>query len=190
MSHDSHILNSAPLRWIDRIAEGCATLGVWMLIFVTAALSYEAIARYLFHAPTQWTQDISTTLQIWFTYVGMAMVLKEGGMIRISAILMIAPLWLRYVLEVLALLVVLAFSLVAVTKGWAMLMDSIQLGRRQPTMLALPNWISEIPIVAGFGLLALQAVVELIRLPFRGPPTFRPDGEVEMPGNSAHPTQA
>lgn len=183
MPDHRRISDSAPLRWVDRLADFCGSIGVYMLIFVTVVLTYEAFARYAFSAPTQWTQDISTTLQIWFTYIGMAMLLREGRMIRITAILVISPRWLLYVLEALALLVVLVFSLIAVVKGWDMLGDSIRLGRRQPTMLALPNWISELPIVAGFLLLAVEAVAELVRLPFRGPPVFRPDGEVVLPGS-------
>lgn len=168
------------LRIIDRIANWCSTIGVYMLIFVTLALSYEAIARYAFHAPTKWTQDISTTLQIWFTYLGMALVLREGKMIRITALLTIAPRWLNYILEFLALSIIFSFSLVAIYKGWDMFTDSVRLGRKQPTMLALPNWISELPIVIGFTLLALQSLAELIRLPFRGPPKFTIDGEVSI----------
>lgn len=184
----ARITDSLWLRAIDRVASACNTLGVYMLVFVTAALSYEAIARYAFHAPTQWTQDVSTTLQVWFTYLGMALVLRQGQMIRITAVLAIAPRWLLYLLEALALLVVTGFSCVALLKGWDMLLDSIRLGRRQPTMLALPNWISEIPIVVGFGLLALQALAQLIRLPFGPPPSFQSDAEMplaERPGAAA-----
>lgn len=175
-----NVENNIILRTVDRIANWCTTVGVYMLIFVTLALSYEAIARYAFHAPTKWTQDISTTLQIWFTYLGMSYVLREGKMIRITALLTVAPRWLNYILEFIALSVVFAFSLVAVYKGWEMFIDSVRLGRRQPTMLALPNWISELPIVLGFALLALQSLAEIIRLPFRGPPKFSIDGEVTI----------
>ncbi|MFY9348599.1 MAG: hypothetical protein WAO93_12710, partial [Orrella sp.] len=62
-------------------------------------------------------------------------------------------------------------------KGFDMFMDSIQMGRRQPTMLALPNWIAEIPIVIGFGLLFIQACADLIRLPFGPAPSFSLTGE-------------
>ncbi len=180
MSNPGAIESSGMLRYVDRIADMCGKIGVLMLIFITAVLSYEAVARYFFHAPTQWTQDISVTLQVWFTYLGMALVLKDGKMIRITAVLGVAPLWLRYILEAVALVVILLFSLVAVVKGWDVVADSIRLGRRQPTMLALPNWIAELPVVLGFALLMLQAAAELIRLPFRGPPSFLPDGEVDL----------
>lgn len=180
MLKSSTVPNHWLLRIVDRVADVCGHMGVLMIIFITAALSYEAIARYFFHAPTQWTQDISITLQVWFTYMGMALVLKEGKMIRITAMLGVAPAWVRYVCEALALIIILLFSIMATVKGWDVVTDSFRLGRRQPTMLALPNWIAELPVVLGFALLALQSLAELIRLPFRGPPEFNPESELEL----------
>ncbi|MCC2596516.1 TRAP transporter small permease [Pusillimonas sp. MFBS29] len=179
MSSVPSVERSKLLRTVDRISGWCGDIGVYMIIFVTAVLTYEAVARYFFHAPTQWTQDISVTLQIWFTYLGMALVLRDGKMIRITAVLSIAPTWMRYACEALALVIILLFSLMATVKGWDVVTDSMRLGRRQPTMLALPNWIAELPVVLGFALLAVQSVVELIRLPFRGPPSFDPESELD-----------
>ena len=166
-----------PLRVVDWVAEACGQIGYVMVIAIGLMLTYEVIARYVFLAPTQWTQDIAVTLQIWFTYLGMALALKQRQMIRITAFLAIAPLWMRYLMETLALVVIAAFSAVATVKGFDMFMDSIQMGRRQPTMLALPNWIAEIPIVIGFGLLFIKACADLIRLPFGPAPSFSLTGE-------------
>ena len=166
-----------PLRVMDGVAEACGQIGFVMVIAIGLMLTYEVIARYVFLAPTQWTQDIAVTLQIWFTYLGMALALKQRQMIRITAFLAIAPLWMRYLMETLALVVIAAFSAVATVKGFDMFMDSIQMGRRQPTMLALPNWIAEIPIVIGFGLLFIQACADLIRLPFGPAPSLSLTGE-------------
>lgn len=167
------------LRWADRLSGTCAVLGIAMLVFVMCALTYEAVARYFFHAPTHWTQDISVTLQIWFGYLAMAMVLRDREMIRITAILAIAPRWMKTACEALALLVILVFSVIAIVKGYAVLADSIRLGRREPTVLALPNWISELPVVIGFALLALQTVAEMLRLALQGPQSYAPTSELD-----------
>lgn len=165
------------LRIVDRVADACGQIGNVMVISIAIMLTYEVGARYLFTAPTQWTQDVSVTLQIWFTYLGMALALKQRQMIRITALLAIAPSWVRYLMEGLALLIIGVFSAVAMVKGYDMLINSIELGRRQPTMLALPNWVAEIPIVIGFALLLLQSIADLIRLPFGPAPSFSPGGE-------------
>lgn len=179
MANTQALERNGLLRAIDKVSNVCGAIGVIMIVFVTVILTYEAIGRYFFHAPTQWTQDISVTLQVWFTYLGMALVLKEGKMIRITALLGVAPAWMRYACEGLALIIIFLFSVMAVVKGWDVVADSIRLGRREPTMLALPNWISELPVVLGFALLAIQSLAELVRLPFRGPPSFAPDSEID-----------
>jgi TRAP-type C4-dicarboxylate transport system permease small subunit len=167
----------ALLRWVDGLSAACGRIGEVMVISIALMLTYEVIVRYVFVAPTQWTQDIAVTLQIWFTYLGMALVLRNRQLIRITAFLSIAPAKMRYVLEGFALVVIGAFSAVAMVKGYDMLIDSIRLTRRQPTMLALPNWIAELPIVIGFALLLLQSIADLIRLPFGPAPSFSPGGE-------------
>lgn len=172
------------LLWADRLSGACGVLGIAMIVFVMCALTYEAVARYFFHAPTHWTQDISVTLQIWFGYLAMALVLRDRKMIRITAILAIAPRWMKTAFEALALLIILAFSIIAIAKGYSVLADSIRLGRREPTVLALPNWISELPVVIGFALLALQSLAEMLRLLVDGPPAYSPSNELDAPAAS------
>jgi C4-dicarboxylate transporter, DctQ subunit len=175
LHHRAHALST--LRWVDLVSLACGRLCDVMLIAIAMMLTYEVIARYIFLAPTQWTQDVAVTLQIWLTYLGMALVLRNRQMIRISAFLSLAPVRARYVLEGLALVVVAAFAVVASLRGFDMLLDSIRIERRQPTMLALPNWIVELPLVIGFALLALQSLAQLIRLPFGPAPSFSAGGE-------------
>lgn len=126
-------------------------------------LFFEVVARYIFNAPTIWTQDVAVACQVWFTYMGMAYALRQRQLIRITAIVSLAGPTGRKVLEGFALLVIAAFSVVAVVYGWDVVADSIRLGRRQPTMLEMPNWIAELPVVLGFLLLGIQAVADLIR---------------------------
>lgn len=178
--HDSDRLLAkrfAWLGWVDQLAGLCSRAADLMLIAIATMLTYEVVARYVFLAPTEWTQDVAVTLQIWFTYIGMALVLRNRQMIRITAFLSSASGRARYVFEALALLVVGAFAAVATIKGYDMLIDSIRLDRRQPTMMALPNWIAELPLVVGFALLLLQSIADLIRLPFGPAPTFSAGGE-------------
>ncbi len=178
------------LTTVDGLGNFCARLGDLIIIAISVMLFYEVGARYLFNSPTQWSQDIAVTLQVWFTYLGMAYVLRQHQLIRITAVLGLLPARGRQLLEGLSLLIILAFSTVAVTKGWGIVADSIHLGRRQPTMLELPNWISELPVVIGFALLGVQALADLLRLPFRPAPEFTPAGEHAPPAEEfAAPSQ-
>jgi len=167
----------AVLAAVDRVADACARLGDVVVVAIAVMLFYEVTARYLFLAPTIWAQDVAVTLQIWFTYLGMAYVLRRRQLIRITAVMGLAGPAVRKALEAFALLVIAAFSVVAVVHAVDVVADSVRLGRRQPTMLELPNWISEIPVVLGFALLFLQAAADLVRLPWRPAPSVGPVGE-------------
>lgn len=155
----------------------CAVLGDILVVLIALMLFMEVTARYVFNAPTIWTQDVSVALQVWFTYLGMAYVLRQHQLIRITAILALLGPGARRVLEGFSLLVILAFCVIAVLFGWDVVADSIRLGRRQPTMLEMPNWMAELPVVLGFALLGVQAAADLVRLPFRPAPAFTPGGE-------------
>ena len=174
------------LSFIDRLSDRCGRVSDLLVILITVLLTFEVVARYVFSAPTRWTSDIAVSLQIWFVYIGMAAVLRQGQMIRITALIARAPERLRYFLEGLSLVVICAFSVVAVVKGMDMLLDSIRLGRRQPTMIALPNWVSEVPVVLGFALLSVQSLLQLIRLPFGPAPVFAVSDELEAEALQSH----
>ena len=172
---------------VDRVGALCARLGDILVVAIAVMLFFEVAARYIFNAPTVWAQDVAIAFQVWLTYLGMAYVLRQRQMIRITALLALAGPTLRRWAEAFSLLVIFAFSLVAVIYGWDIVADSIRFGRRQPTMLEMPNWIVELPVVLGFLLLAVQAAADLIRLPFEPAPDFSPSGEhaVETEGTLA-----
>lgn len=165
------------LAVVDRVTGACVVLGDVMVMSIAVMLSFEVAARYIFNAPTIWTQDVAVALQVWFTYLGMAYVLRQRQLIRITAVLVRLGPGARRLLEGFSLLIIAAFSIMAVIYGWDVVADSFRLGRRQPTMLQMPNWIAELPVVLGFALLAIQATADLIRLPFSPAPSFSPGGE-------------
>ena len=171
------VADSRLLRAVDGVSALCARLGDVLLVAITLMLAWEVIARYILLSPTRWTHDVSTTMMIWFTYLSMALVLRDRQMIRITAVVGLAGPLLRRVAEAFSLLVILGFCAIAVSVAWDMMMQSIEMGRRKPSMLRMPNWIAELPVVAGFALLFVQALADLVRLPFRPAPAFSPTGE-------------
>lgn len=194
MAHNKNALPARSLAgnpvlgMIDRVGALCARLGDLLVVAIAVMLFFEVTARYVFNAPTVWAQDVAIGFQVWLTYLGMAYVLRQRQMIRITALLSLAGPMLRRCAEAFSLLVILAFSIVAVVYGWDIVAESIRLGRRQPTMLEMPNWMVELPVVLGFLLLAVQALADLVRLPFEPAPDFSPSGELDF-DNEATPTQ-
>lgn len=158
-------------------ASRLAEIGV---VAMTLLLTYEVLARYVFRSPTYWTSDVSTSIMIWMTYLAMGYCLRGGHMIRITAVIgMLNPAG-RKLAEGFSLSVILAFSVFAVWLTADAMMESIAYGRRAPSMLRMPLWISELPVVVGFVILSLQAFADLLRLPFRPAPEFASAAEQEM----------
>lgn len=162
----------------DHLSTVVGKLTGWLFFFIGVVLTYDVIARFVFHSPTAWAADVSTIMQIWVVYAGMAYVLKEGGLIRITAFIRFAsPFW-RKVAEAFSLLVIGVFSTLMLWEGVGIVTESIEQGRRAPTMIETPTWVPEIAIPIGFGLLLLQVIAELVRLPGRPAPEFA-EGETE-----------
>ena len=78
---------SAPLhiravRAIDRFTDVTGTWVAWLNIPLVLAVSYEVVARYVFHAPTIWSYDVTYMLYGTIFMLGAAYALHKGAHIR------------------------------------------------------------------------------------------------------------
>lgn len=128
-------------------------------------LTYEVAARYLFVAPTIWAAELSQLCLIWGTMIAMPWLLNAG--LHISVDVMTEHLGTigRRICHVLAMIAIAAFSAITAWKGWGIFWDSFERGRTTGSMLDLPTWVTELAIPIGFGLLFLQALIEITRAP-------------------------
>lgn len=166
-------------QWADRASGIIGRVSGWLFFIIGIVLTYDVAARFLFHSPTAWAGDISVILQIWVVYLGMAYVLRERGLIRITAFVrLLGPLG-RKLVEGFSLVFITLFSVVMTWESILVVMESVARGRRAPTMIETPMWIPEIAIPIGFSLLALQALLELARLPSRPAPAFTEEDSAE-----------
>lgn len=156
----------------DRLSVFIGRLTGWLFFFIGVALTYDVVGRFVFHSPTSWAADVSTIMQIWVVYAGMAYILKERNLIRITAFVRLAsPFW-RKVAEAFSLLVIGFFAAIMLWESIDIVVESIEQGRRAATMIETPTWVPEIAIPIGFGLLLLQVLADLVRLPGRPAPEF------------------
>jgi TRAP-type C4-dicarboxylate transport system permease small subunit len=158
------------LKLIDRLNEAFGWIAAAAFVGVGAMITYEVVMRYVFLAPTIWAEEMSRFLQIWATYLAAATVLRHRQLIAITVIVERLGPRGRKLAEAFALVWILLFCIVAVWYGLDIMLDSIRVGRATSTMLAVPQWMTELAIPLGFTLLALQALAELIRLPKSAPP--------------------
>lgn len=148
---------------IDRVSSLCARLSAWLFFIIGGIIVFEVVARYVFLSPTVWGEEMSRFLQIWATYLAAAFVLQQRKLIAIDVLINKTPPLVQKIFEASALLFVMLFCAVACIWGSLIVIDSIMVGRATSTMLAVPSWMTEIAIPIGFGLMFIQAVVELCR---------------------------
>jgi TRAP-type mannitol/chloroaromatic compound transport system permease small subunit len=67
---------------IDTVSDWSGRIFCWLVVPLTAALTYEVLARYLFGAPTIWAYDSSYMLYGSHFMLGAGYTLLKGGHIR------------------------------------------------------------------------------------------------------------
>jgi TRAP-type mannitol/chloroaromatic compound transport system permease small subunit len=72
----------AVIRAIDRFTDLTGTMISWLAIPLVLAVSYEVMARYLFHAPTIWAFDVTYMAYGALFMLGAAYALHKGAHIR------------------------------------------------------------------------------------------------------------
>jgi TRAP-type mannitol/chloroaromatic compound transport system permease small subunit len=70
------------VRAVDGLALWSGRVFCWLIVPLVAALTYEVIARYVFHAPTIWAYDVAYMLYGTHFMLGAAYTLYRGGHIR------------------------------------------------------------------------------------------------------------
>lgn len=152
------------MRLIDSISELLGQLAAWLFVLTGALLTYEVVARYGFNAPTTWASEISQILMIAGVVFALGRTLRRREQISIDVVAsFLGPLG-RKLVDSFTLLFVGIFSAATAWWGSGIAWDSYTSGRSTGTMLNIPNWWTEILIPIGLFMLALQCLVEFVRI--------------------------
>lgn len=80
-----------------------------LLLVDIVLLGWAVMARYAFHAPVTWVEELATLVFLWFGMLGVASALRRDMHMRLSFVLSKAPTVLRRRIEVVATVVLLVF---------------------------------------------------------------------------------
>ena len=72
------------IQTIDAASEFSAKVIIWLVIVLTAMISYEIFSRYVLGAPTKWSFDLSYMIGGTFFMLGEAWTLKRRQHVRID----------------------------------------------------------------------------------------------------------
>jgi TRAP-type C4-dicarboxylate transport system permease small subunit len=148
---------------VAAVTKGAEALSIVLLIAITALVLYEVGARFLFNAPTIWSQDLSIYLFLWFAFLGLGPTERAGHHIRIDLLHTKLPGGTRRVVEALTYLGVTAFALVAAYYGAEAAMQSLRFGRRALSLFSVPLWIPQLSLAVGMLIMAAEAARRMIR---------------------------
>lgn len=129
------------------------------MIAIVVSTSLSVIFRYLLESPLIWANDAGTLALVWVTFVGAAVLLKEGGHVAISGLVNRLP---HRGLLVVGLFSSLVIGVSMVTVGWfAVRAAQVQWGQ-EIVALRLSRAFYSIPIVVAALSSALTIVLEVL----------------------------
>jgi len=152
------------VKLLDFVSDAVAWLAAWALFAIGLMLGYEVIARYFFNAPTVWAEELSRVFMVWAVFLAAASLLRHDAHIRVTVLTELLGPNGRRLARLISLTIVLAVSSVIFWYGLDDPLKSFARGRTTGTMLDIPAWTLQASVPAGFGLLALQSLVEIARV--------------------------
>jgi TRAP-type C4-dicarboxylate transport system permease small subunit len=151
---------------IDRAIGGLARLLRWagqiVLVFMMASICYDTLMRYVFVAPTRWSQEVNTFLLVFLGLAPAASVLRTGNQLHIGFFRMRFGRRQRLSANAIIAVLGIVFCAVMTWRGGIMAWHAFHYGERMSTTLGTPMVLPFALIPIGFGLLTLQFLLDLV----------------------------
>lgn len=147
------------LRELPRAAIGA-------IILVAIAINFaNIVGRYVFLAPLPWAEEVLSFLVIWGVGLGASAVTYDRRHLVMDLFSAGFSPRLRFVLDVLTLLALVAFCGFACMQAWKIVAIMARNGQLSITA-GIPMTIPYAAFVAGFGLITISAIAEAIQRHF------------------------
>lgn len=134
---------------------GASILVVCQMVFI----------RYVLNGSTAWQTDAVIFALVAATLLGSAYVLRSGGHVTVDLVWEAASDSTRRYLRVIANIATFAFAAILAVTGGHYFWQAWTGGWTSETVAEIPLWIPFLSLPVGFGLLALQAIAEIIDTP-------------------------
>ncbi|MDQ0586440.1 TRAP transporter large permease [Variovorax paradoxus] len=125
-----------------------------------AVLLAGVLARFVFHSPLVWSDELASILFIWLAMLGAVVALRRGEHMRMTALVSMQPPSRRPLFEALALCAALAFLAMVAWPAWEYASEERFI--TTPALNISNAWrAAALPV--GIGLMGLFAVLRLLR---------------------------
>ncbi|MDP2367445.1 TRAP transporter small permease subunit [Rhodoferax sp.] len=151
-------------RLIDKISTGVGKFTMWLILATTLISAGNAIVRKMFNVSSNGLLEIQWYLFAAVFMLGASYGFLKNSHVRIDFISSKLSERARNWVDVVGILVVLIpFCLIIISLGWPFFIQALTSGEMSQNAGGLIRWPAYALIPAGFALLLLQAVSELIK---------------------------
>jgi TRAP-type C4-dicarboxylate transport system permease small subunit len=140
-----------------------------MVLVILGLIAWAVAARYFLSRPLPWADDLSGMLLVAVVGLGMAEALRRGDHISIDVLSSRARGGLARLRDAWAALAVLVFAGVLLWSTWGQVKFAYDFGSYTPGEIEVQSWIPMLPLLFGWGLLALAALGRLLDVLLRSP---------------------
>jgi TRAP-type C4-dicarboxylate transport system permease small subunit len=152
----------AAALWLGRVNNVAAVVSAIAVGIAACVLTWEATARYLFHIPSDWQDEVSVFLLVGATFLSASWVQERRGHVGIQALAAVlsprADAVRRYASDIAALLFCAFFS----WKSWTLLHEAVKDGQTSNSAFGAPLWIPYGSMAVGMTLVTLQLLLQVL----------------------------
>lgn len=153
------------LIWFDKavwaISIGVASVSAFLLFFIFIVIQYEVVMRFVFNAPTDWTNEVSTFAISWVGFLGAGYVLRLGRQLEIDVITMRLSPKAHRILGTITDTIGAIFSAYIAYLGYEFVRVAWLMNATSASELDTALWIPYLTIPIGFGVLALEFIARV-----------------------------
>ncbi len=147
------------------------------VVIMTVLVFFQVVMRYVFEAPTSWSDEIAVYAMLWSVYLSTSWAVRERAHIRVMNLINLFPGKMKTGLTVLSDLIWFAF---AIFLTWQSVLLHISLWEypfNSPVLDIAQKW-PYLCLVVGFGLMTLRLIQVYYRwIKFGEPLLHRPEEE-------------
>ena len=148
-------------RLCARIARTCLQIGVFGLVLLLAAVTWQVFGRYVLNDTPTWAESLALLLVLYVTMLGCAVGVRDAGHIGMELIGPLLPDRFHLHMGILIHALTLVFG---VLMAWncALMLESVR-GYMIPTLHVSESW-RYVPLVAAGALIVLFSVEHILAL--------------------------
>lgn len=117
-------------KWLDRIENIFAAIGMWMIAFMMGLVVFEVIIRNLFNYSFGWSIDYTSYALLYIAFLGAAWLLREGGHVSVNILEEYLPAqrlkFLDYIIVISGILLSLILVYFGIGVTWDLYVNDIR----------------------------------------------------------------